>query len=199
MKTIKNLCIWLLSLTWGLPMTLVGAAAALFLRWKAYIPTRFGPCWVFTVGEGWGGVNLGPVVLVSKTAKNYTIYHEIGHCLQNCVWGPLFPFVIAIPSVVRYWLREQKTFKNKVKFATTINFILLPIATLLLLMSLEIIVVPAWLLIMLGLITLYLDIIMVWLDRELRKYITPPYPSYDDIWFEGQATKWGINIMEGEE
>ena len=37
---------WLLTVTWGLPMTLVGAAAALILRIKAYVPTRFGPCWV---------------------------------------------------------------------------------------------------------------------------------------------------------
>ena len=64
---------WLLSVTWGLLMTLVGAAAALILRIKAYVPTRFGPCWVFVVGENWGGVNLGPVILVSKTAKIRTI------------------------------------------------------------------------------------------------------------------------------
>lgn len=135
MKHIPKWLIWLLSLTWGLPMTLIGAAAALFLYWRAYVPTRIGPCWMFVVGEGWGGVNLGPVVLVSKTVKNYTIYHEIGHCLQNCVWGPLFPFVIAIPSAIRYWYREWKT----------------------------------------------------------------PTTRYDDIWFEGQATRWGVEFMSNED
>ena len=32
--------------------------------------------------------------------------HEFGHSLQNCLWGPLFPFVIAIPSATRYWYRD---------------------------------------------------------------------------------------------
>lgn len=123
----NKLIFWLLSLTWGLPMTLVGAAAALILYWRGYLPTRWGPCWVFAVGEGWGGINLGPVVLVSKESRSNTINHEVGHALQNCVWGFLFPFVIAIPSVIRYWIRE-------------------------------------W---------------------------TKPTTGYDDIWFEGQATKLG--------
>ena len=126
---------WLLSLTWGLPMTLVGAAAALILIMKNYVPTRWGPCWLFVVGEGWGGINLGPVIIVSRTAKIRIFCHEVGHALQNCLWGPLFPFIIAIPSAIRYWYRE-------------------------------------W---------------------------TKPTTNYDDIWFEGQATRWGIKYLNNEE
>lgn len=116
-------------------MTLVGAAAALILYWKAYIPTQVGFCWVFTVGEGWGGINLGPVIIVSKTAKVRTICHEVGHAIQNCLYGFLFPFIVAIPSVIRYWYRK-------------------------------------W---------------------------TKPTTDYDDIWFEGQATAWGIEFMDNED
>lgn len=190
---------WLLSLAWGLPMTLVGAAAALILYWKAYIPTRIGPCWVFTVGEGWGGINLGPVIIVSKTAKVRTICHEIGHALQNCLWGPLFPFVVAIPSVIRYQLREIKDFKNKTKFTLIFDFALLATSILCLLFSLNVINASLWIELVITLIDMYLIINSLWLSNELKKYIITPYPSYDDIWFEGQATRWGIKYTNNEE
>jgi hypothetical protein len=32
--------------------------------------------------------------------------------LQNLIWGPLFPFVIAIPSAIRYWYRELKYYRK---------------------------------------------------------------------------------------
>lgn len=28
--------------------------------------------------------------------------HELGHTLQNCLLGPLFPFIVAIPSATRW-------------------------------------------------------------------------------------------------
>jgi hypothetical protein len=171
-------------------MTLVGAAAALFLRWRAYIPTRFGPCWVFVVGERWGGVNLGPVILISKTAKIRTIHHEIGHALQNCLWGPLFPFVIAIPSAIRYQLREREEFKDKVKFSIMFDIALCIFSFI----SLILIIFNIKTFIILSSIFIegYLMAIVNWLDRkEIPKYAFEQSPSYDDIWFEGQATKTG--------
>lgn len=129
-----NIFIWVLSATWGIIMTLIGAIVGAFLYWRAYIPTRYGPSWVFVVGENWGGISLGPVVIISRTARIHTIYHEIGHTVQNALYGPFFPFIVAIPSAVRYWYREWKK----------------------------------------------------------------PTTSYDAIWFEGQATSWGIEYMDGQ-
>ena len=40
------------------------------------------------------------------SSANYINLHEFGHTFQNCLLGPLFPFVVAIPSATRYWLRE---------------------------------------------------------------------------------------------
>lgn len=194
----NKLIFWLLSLTWGLPMTLIGAAAALFLRWRAYIPTRFGPCWVFVVGERWGGVNLGPIILVSKGSGSNTINHEIGHALQNCIWGPLFPFVIAIPSVIRYWIREQEGYIKKIKFSAIFDIALMIICII----SLVLIWFDTAIMItlLLTFIELYLLIIVSWLDwKELPQYKNEQSPSYDDIWFEGQATRWGIEFMDNEE
>lgn len=61
--------------------------------------------------------------------------HECGHGIQNIIFGPLFPFLVAIPSVIRYWYRE-----------------------------------------------------VIW-RKDRERYFQ--LPKYDDIWFEGQATRWG--------
>jgi hypothetical protein len=53
--------------------------------------------------------------LCDENAGEHTMAHECGHGLQNCIWGPLFPFVIAIPSAVRYWYREFLHKHNKAK------------------------------------------------------------------------------------
>ena len=97
-----------LSFTWGIIMTAIGMLVAGVLRLAGKKPTKEGPCWCFVVGKNWGGVSLGPVMLMSPAnyAAGRTVGHEFGHSLQNCIWGPLFPFVVAIPSAARYWVRE---------------------------------------------------------------------------------------------
>lgn len=99
---------YLLSFTWGLPVTLVGLVVALVLRIAGHKPTKYGYCLHFEVGNSWGGVNMGIVFLTSKNPSTRTKNHEVGHALQNCYWGFLMPFVIAIPSAARYWYRELK-------------------------------------------------------------------------------------------
>ena len=110
MKIIKNkILFYLLSFTWGLPMTIIGYIAAGALLATKHKPQRWGHCYYFEVGKGWSGVSLGPIFIVSKDASSYTKNHEAGHSQQNCMWGILFPFVIAIPSFIRYWYREIRS------------------------------------------------------------------------------------------
>ena len=87
---------YVLSFTWGIIMTIIGMCAAAGLRIIGKKPTMYGPCLCYVVGTGWGGVSLGPVMIMSEgNAKGtHTKNHEFGHALQNCLWGPLFPFVI---------------------------------------------------------------------------------------------------------
>ena len=125
---------YLLSLTWGLPLTLCGALAALVMLLTGHRPKRWGPCVYFELGESWGGCEWGLFFLKCRRADLRLGNHELGHGLQNCLLGPLMPFVVSIPSALRYW------------------------------------------------------------TRRLRK--TPPKTGYDDIWFEGQATRWGTAYME---
>lgn len=42
----------------------------------------------------------------SVDSGKYLKDHEFGHNIQNCVYGPITPFLITIPSAVRYWWRR---------------------------------------------------------------------------------------------
>ena len=129
---------YLLSFTWGLPMTLIGCIVSLALLITGHKPKKHGYTWYFEVGDYWGGVELGVCFLTDKTSDMDTKNHEHGHAIQNCFWGPLMPFVICIPSAIRYWYRELKYH---------------------------------------------------------RKGKNPP-TEYDDVWFEGDATKRGTRLIE---
>lgn len=104
----KKTLYYLLSFTWGIVMTAIGFLVGGALTLFGHRAIKEGPCWCFIVGDNWGGVSLGPVMLMSPANYNAgrTVKHEFGHSLQNCIWGPLFPFVIAIPSATRYCVRE---------------------------------------------------------------------------------------------
>ena len=43
------------------------------------------------------------------------LYHESGHGIQNLLFGPLMPFVVSIPSAIRYWYREYLMKVKKIK------------------------------------------------------------------------------------
>ena len=97
---------YLLSFTWGLPMTLLGCLVAAVLVCAGYKPKRFGWCWYFEIGEDWGGLELGMFFLKCRSGGDYILRHEHGHAIQNCFLGVLMPFAVCIPSSVRYWYRR---------------------------------------------------------------------------------------------
>lgn len=127
---------YLLSFTWGLPLNLVGFVVALVMLCTGHKPHKWGYCYYFEVGENWGGLEFGVFFLVNKKPSKHVRNHELGHAIQNCYWGPLMPFVICIPSAIRYHYRNI---------------------------------------------------------RSRRGYINAT--KYDDFWAEGQATKWGTELI----
>ena len=101
----KNL-FYFLSFTWGVPMTLIGCIAAIILIIMGYRPKKWGYCYYFEIGKGWGGINLGIFFITSNNPTEHTKSHEHGHGLQNCFFGPFMPFIVCIPSAIRYWYRK---------------------------------------------------------------------------------------------
>ena len=98
---------YLLSLTWGLPMTLCGLLTAAILRRMGYHPTRYHGAYLFALGERWGGLSLGPVLLTCTDASDRLRRHELGHAIQNCHYGP-FILPLVLLSVCRYHWREYR-------------------------------------------------------------------------------------------
>lgn len=106
MRAVKIAAFWLVSLTWGCIMTALGLIASLLLLCTGHRPYAFGYGYYFIVGKGWGGVNLGTVFIVSASAGLSTLQHEAGHGIQNIIFGILTPFIVGVPSMVRYWWRR---------------------------------------------------------------------------------------------
>lgn len=115
---IKNkFLFYFLSFTWGLPMTLIGCVAAVVLLIAGHRPYKYGYCYCFEAGKSWGGLNLGPIIIVSKNSSDHTKMHESGHSIQNCWFGFLMPFVVGAPSVIRYWYRELLVRSGRKKYS----------------------------------------------------------------------------------
>ncbi len=89
-------------------MTAFGAIIAAVLICLGYKPKKHVGCWYFEVGTGWGGFEAGLFFVCSKGSNISLKDHEFGHNIQNCILGPFMPFVVSIPSAIRYWYREFK-------------------------------------------------------------------------------------------
>ena len=106
---------YFLTFTWGILLTLAGLIVAGILLLAGKKPEKYGWCYYFEVGDdSWGGLELGFIFLVNKKPITGTLNHEFGHAIQNCILGPLMPFVICIPSAIRYWYREFRYWRKNI-------------------------------------------------------------------------------------
>lgn len=101
---LRKFLYYFLNVTWGLPMTLIGSMVALFCLLTGRRPLRHAGSIYFTLGEYWGGVSFGLFFFVDKHTDTHTKNHEYGHSLQNAILGPFMPFIVGIPSAIRYWV-----------------------------------------------------------------------------------------------
>ena len=51
-------------------------------------------------------------MFVGDTEPQRTAWHEHGHGIQNCFFGPFMPFAVSIPSMTRYWIRRMRPNKR---------------------------------------------------------------------------------------
>lgn len=116
-ETDKGILFWAISLTWGLPMTLIGTICAIALIVTGHKPQRFHYFIYFEVGSGWGGFEAGGFFFVNRHPSLHIRQHESGHGLQNIMLGVLMPFLVSIPSMIRYWYRELIIRSGKKKYS----------------------------------------------------------------------------------
>lgn len=104
-KNMSEMWFWILSIFWGADMTLIGGIAAAILTLKGYNCYKYHYSYVFEVGYKWGGLTLGPVIIINKNPDRELLNHEFGHSLQNCYFGNCMVW-ISLWSAARYWFRE---------------------------------------------------------------------------------------------
>ena len=193
-RALRRAGYWLVSLTWGGVMTWTGAFIALVMLLSRHAPQKLGPNVYFEVGLGWGGMEYGAFFFVSKDAGEETRLHEAGHGIQNLVLGPLMPFLVCIPSALRYWMRRCKTLAGKRTFSGAVCLLsaLLGAAGLTAAAMLGL-SGGVWALFGGGLfLVLYAAALCVWMQAfEIPKYRHGAYVLYDGIWFEASATRLG--------
>lgn len=98
---------YILSFTWGIIINIFGLTGATAMNLLNIKPESHKGSIVYRVGHNWGGLNLGVFSFVCYEATEHTLDHEFGHAIQNVIYGPLYPFIVAIPSFIRYHYRNN--------------------------------------------------------------------------------------------
>lgn len=115
MKYIRYFFYFLLQITWGFFQTLFGLV--LFLK-NIKCKHAFYHGAILTYHDGdWGGISLGLFIFVNRKRgedwyKPATV-HEYGHTIQSLILGPLYLFVIGLPSFV--WCNNKKCIEYRKK------------------------------------------------------------------------------------
>lgn len=188
---------WFLSCTWGIIMTLIGGISVLMTMLICKIrPKKFGFGIQIAIPGNFGGLDLGPFAIINERPSYSLRCHELGHSFQNIILGPLFPFVVAIPSATRYWLREFASQRGKYIYSFILvgAFVLLGILiTFLSFLSTGFSIIFA----IIGTIIVAYGIgLGIWIIFfEIPKYKNGKYVNYDDMYWEGLASSQGTNFM----
>ena len=109
---------YLLQFTWGLPVNLAGLTVFLFCR-KRWHSERFCNSVVTYLPGNRGGLSLGVFIFLSihnPRESGPLCAHEYGHTVQCLFLGPLYWFVVAIPSVVWCYLFDGYRKKHGISY-----------------------------------------------------------------------------------
>lgn len=89
---------------WQLPQNLLGVLVKLITK-----PERFAGYYIWRLS---GGVSLGRYIFVSGRCSLQTVQHEKGHQKQSMMLGPLYLFIIGLPSFLWAALKAGGLFKK---------------------------------------------------------------------------------------
>lgn len=115
-KTIK-IIIFTLLFIWQLPQNIVALIMIPFLgKMKKNKYQNY--CYAFEADNMSGSISLGSFIFLSNThaKQDTTIAHEFGHVWWSHLFGPLYVFIIGIPSIC--WA----AFRNKSKHSCYYSF-----------------------------------------------------------------------------
>ncbi len=95
----------LVTFIWQLPQNLVGLLLIWWYGRKRVQRSGGGlkeTVMIWTVKGMPGAISLGNIVLMSPACRDnmQTVCHELGHCKQSVILGPLYLIVIGLPSLL---------------------------------------------------------------------------------------------------
>lgn len=192
MKIFKKVMFYVLSCTWGIILTIMGAVVALALLITGHKPHKFYNSVYFRVGDNWGGFEMGPFFIIDKQGDLPTKQHEAGHGIQNIVLGPLMPFVVSIPSATRWWLFWFNTQKQRYIFGSILSAVIGIIGLVGIILGAVFNLL--FLIIIGGIFFAYAIFLVIWLMVfEIPKYTG--YVDYYSAWFESGTHKFGASYI----
>lgn len=93
---------------WQLPQNLCGLLVIPFLFPVEGIRKNRNGVMFWKVKKMSGaGLSLGQFVFIESFYDLSTIRHEYGHAVQSILLGPLYLFVIGIPSLIHFWVWDE--------------------------------------------------------------------------------------------
>lgn len=95
-----------LNYTWGIVNTILGLLVALSLIIAGKRPKIRNGCLFFEVGNGWGAFSLGTTIVTGEKPRDFILYHEYGHSVQNAIFGVFTLFIVTLPSLIRAGYRK---------------------------------------------------------------------------------------------
>ncbi|NLP48201.1 MAG: hypothetical protein GX345_04565 [Clostridiales bacterium] len=111
----KKFLFYLVQFTWALPQNLVGAIAFLIMSRKHEYERFHNSFITYVERENFGGVSIGIFIFINPSRKDDWLHdtkiHEYGHTIQSLFLGPIWIFVIALPSVI--WAGSKKLGKYR--------------------------------------------------------------------------------------
>jgi hypothetical protein len=122
----KNPYLLLFRLIWEFPQVFI----ALVTMFITIIPfskgfAEIGNSIIMYTKGGWGAICLGPFIFISEGSKGHSEKHEYGHSIQSMILGPLYLFIIGLPSLLHatyfllyYKIKKRRPKKNYYSFFT---------------------------------------------------------------------------------
>lgn len=112
MNNMKVFLYRLLQWTWGFPQTLCGFIK--YLKLKNYSHEEYNGA-IITRWPRNGGISLGMYIFVEESNHRYNQvkHHEYGHTIQSLILGPLYLFVVGVPSYIWCNLKYFRNYRSK--------------------------------------------------------------------------------------
>ena len=117
LKIFKAVLFYLWQFTFGITQNIMGLAMLAVCKMDGAESEWYHHALItYTDKKNFGGVSLGMFIFINKnrtgSQRHDTKIHEYGHTVQTMILGPLWLFVIAIPSVIwcntPYFINKRK-------------------------------------------------------------------------------------------